>query len=88
MQSAKTENERIQVWTQFSNRLVQRSFEANLDFSRRLGTDSILLRDELLSRLPKASKDDKVYEFYEHPTNVLGMTALANDLERLAKSLP
>jgi hypothetical protein len=50
--------------------------------------DTILIRDELLSRLPKDERGNDVHILYEHPTNLLGMEEVASDLEGLAKLLP
>lgn len=88
MQSAKTEAERQQVWSKYTNKLTQKSSEQQLYYSRTFQTDTILLRDEILTRLPKGNKDNKVYNHYEYPINQLCMTDVVNNLERIAKSLP
>ena len=52
--------------------------------------DAILIRSELERRLPRALLDNRsghVEHIYEHPTNPLGLTDVADDLEILAKSL-
>lgn len=88
MQSAKTESERQQVWSKYANKSRQNSLEQQSYYSRNFRADTILLRDEILTRLPKGSKDNEVYNFYEHPINQLIMTDVVNNLERIAKSLP
>jgi hypothetical protein len=50
--------------------------------------EAILLRRELHRRLGKAVKDSSAGGIYQHPTNLLGVEAIADNLELLAKSLP
>jgi hypothetical protein len=49
--------------------------------------NAIVLRDELLSRLPSYARDDRWYSCYEHADDAAGMAVVADDLERLAESL-
>ncbi len=87
MSTAKSE-ERNRIWKQYTDSLLQSSIRVNTEYDSRFKVDAILLRDELLSRLPKQLKNEQAYSMYEHPTNRLGMQGIADDLERLAKSLP
>ena len=53
--------------------------------------DAILLRDELsrrLQKLPKKLNQTNLAPIYQNPTNVLGIQAIADNLELIAKSLP
>jgi hypothetical protein len=50
--------------------------------------DAILLRDELYRRLPKRFRQPHTAVMYQYPTNVLGVEAIADHLELLARSLP
>ena len=50
--------------------------------------DAILLIGELNRRLAKRAKQPEILRLYQHPTNVLGLTAIANHLELHSKSLP
>ena len=52
-----------------------------------LKADAIVLRDELLSRLPSYARDDRWFSFYERIEDTAGMAVVAEDLERLADSL-
>ena len=83
-----SEEERQRLWEAETNALLRNSFETAADFDTRYKVDTILLRDELLSRLPVGSKNEREFRIYEHPTNPIGMGMVADDLERLAKSLP
>lgn len=85
---AKTEEERHQVWTLFTNKITELYNNQNLYYTNNFKTDTILLRDELLSRLPKSVRNEEAYSMYEYPVNPIGMEMVATDLERLAKSLP
>ena len=50
--------------------------------------DAILLIDELNRRLSKRAKQPEVLRLYQHPTNVLGLAAVADHLELHSKLLP
>jgi hypothetical protein len=50
--------------------------------------DAILLRNELYRRLPKKLQQPQLAGLYQYPTNLLGVEAIADNLELLAKSLP
>jgi hypothetical protein len=50
--------------------------------------DAILLIGELNRRLAKRAKQPEILRLYQHPTNVLGLTAIADHLELHSKSLP
>jgi hypothetical protein len=57
-------------------------------YKEKYWADAILLRRELLRRLGKAIREPQQAPIYQHPTNVLGVEAIADNLELLAKSLP
>ena len=50
--------------------------------------DAILLIGELNRRLSKRAKQPELLRLYQHPTNVLGLAAIADHLELNSKSLP
>jgi hypothetical protein len=50
--------------------------------------DAIVLRQELLKRLPHQPTPKDVAMLYQIPTNVLGIGLIADHLELMAKSLP
>jgi hypothetical protein len=50
--------------------------------------DAVLLRNELLRRLPKNFRQPQLAGMFQSPTNLLGVDAIADNLELLAKSLP
>ena len=50
--------------------------------------DAILLIRELNRRHPKGAKQTELLRLYQHPTNVLGLVAIADHLELHSKSLP
>jgi hypothetical protein len=57
-------------------------------YKEKYWADAILLRRELYRRLRKAAREAQQGGIYQHPTNVLGVEAIADNLELLAKSLP
>ena len=87
MMKAKSEEERREIWSKFTNKLLSESSETRTEYDRRFKVEGILLRDELLSRLPGTVKNERADSLYEHPTNPIGMGMVADDLERMAKSL-
>ena len=50
--------------------------------------DAILLIGELNRRLAKRAKQPELLRLYQHPTNILGLAAIADHLELHSKSLP
>lgn len=50
--------------------------------------DAILFIGELNRRLSKRAKQPEVLRLYQHPTNVLGLAAVADHLELHSKLLP
>jgi hypothetical protein len=87
MMNAKSPEEQNQAWGKFSDQLGYEIYEARDEYDKRFKIDAILLRDEMLSRLPGTARNKRAYSIYEHPTNPIGMGMVADDLERLAKSL-
>ena len=57
-------------------------------YKEKYWADAILLRNELLRRLPKNLQQPQLSAIYQYPTNILGVEAIADNLELLAKSLP
>ena len=57
-------------------------------YKEKYWADAILFRNELLRRLPKNLRQPQLSAIYQYPTNVLGVEAIADNLELLAKSLP
>jgi len=83
-----TEEERQKAWNEETRKSMMDSLKMSSEYDANYKIDSILLRDELLSRLPKGSKNEQEYRTYEHPTNTIGMSMVVDDLERMAKLLP
>ena len=57
-------------------------------YKEKYWADAILLRNELYRRLPKNLQQPQLSGIYQYPTNLLGVEAIADNLELLAKSLP
>jgi predicted RND superfamily exporter protein len=57
-------------------------------YKEKYWADAILYRNELLRRLPKNLQQAQLSGIYQYPTNLLGVEAVADNLELLAKSLP
>ena len=58
------------------------------EYKEKYWADAILFRNELHRRLPKSLRQPQLSGIYQHPTNMLGVEAIADNLELLAKSLP
>jgi hypothetical protein len=81
-------NERKRVreqWIRESN-ASHNSFMSQ--YKEKYWADAILLRNELYRRLPKNLRQPQLSGIYQYPTNLLGVEAIADNLELLAKSLP
>jgi hypothetical protein len=57
-------------------------------YKEKYWADAILLKNELYRRLPKNLQQPQLSGLYQYPTNLLGVEAVADNLELLAKSLP
>src|SRR5690349_7591881 len=83
-----TKNERKKIredWITESN-AAHDSFMRR--YKEKYWADAILLRNELYRRLPKNLQQPQLSGIYQYPTNLLGVEAVADNLELLAKSLP
>src|SRR6266542_373589 len=87
MTQAKNEEERQRLWDQCTSASLQRWLKRKSQYDEKFKVDSILLRDELLARLPEGSRQEPSYRMYEYPTNFLSMGMVADDVQRLAKLL-
>ena len=84
--STKYENKRVrEEWIRESD-MAHDSFMR--EYKEKYWADAILLRNELLRRLPKQFRQPQLAGIYQYPTNLLGVEAIADNLELLAKSLP
>lgn len=87
MIQAKTEKEKQKLWSKFTSTLSRLSDRRNSEYDCRFKVDSIILRDELWSRLSDYKAKIHSDDVYEHLTNYFGFTDAADDLERMAKML-
>jgi hypothetical protein len=83
-----TQEELLRLHDQETNAIIQQSLKTAADYEQQFKTDTILLRDELLSRLPPTPLDVHAKFMFESPTNRIGMGMVADELDRLAKSIP
>jgi len=56
-------------------------------FNENFRVEAIILRDELLLRQPQQTRKYNVYKFYEGGVNLVVISLIAEDLQRLANSL-
>lgn len=87
MTSAPTDEEKRRLWNESTGAIMERYVKLTAEYDERFKVDAILLRDEILSRLSAGSRNGAAQSLYEHPTNPIGMSMVADDLERLAKLL-
>ncbi len=88
MRNAKSDVERQSIWNRYTAALIRESYTVTSEYDRRFKVDTIVLRDELLSRLPQSARIQQLGVSYEHPTNPIGMGMVTDDLERLTTLLP
>jgi hypothetical protein len=85
---AKSDEERDKILNSSIAPLLQTKSTMNLEYGKKFQSDAILIRDEILLRLPKDQKNDNVYNLYLYLSNPFGLKMVIDDLERLSKSLP
>ncbi|MEZ8582981.1 MULTISPECIES: hypothetical protein [Vibrio] len=88
MQQVQDEASRSAAWHKYTNETMRLSSERNAEYERRFKVDTMMLRDELRSRLPDYEPLERHHDMmYEHPTNYFGFNDVAADLERMSKLL-
>ncbi len=88
LSNEESNEERQKAWEIETNNMMRLSNERNAEYDRRFRVDTIMLRDELRSRLPNYKpKESHLDHMYEHPTNYFGFNDVACDLEHMAKLL-
>jgi uncharacterized membrane protein YeaQ/YmgE (transglycosylase-associated protein family) len=85
---AKTEEDKQRAWDQKSLASSQSSTKLMADFSELYKVRAIVLKDELIRRLPPMERDTSINHMYTHPTNPIGVEMAIDDLERLAHLIP
>jgi nitrate/TMAO reductase-like tetraheme cytochrome c subunit len=84
---ASSDEEKNRLWHQYTNREILSSLKFKAEYDQKFKVDSIILRDELLARLPEKDRNQRTYSMYENPVNPIGMGMVADDLEHMAKLL-
>lgn len=82
-----TKNEKKRVRGQWIKESEQGHESFMREYKEKYWADAILLRNELYRRLPKSLRQPQLSGIYQYPTNVLGVEAIADNLELLSKSL-
>jgi hypothetical protein len=87
MRGAATEEDRSRIWHEESARLFKFSSDMNATYDKKYKISASLLHDELVRRLPESYSSKNYAHAYESPTNMIGIREVADDLEKLARSL-
>jgi hypothetical protein len=87
MTNAKDEAQRKQLWDAQTTDSVRSSMTFNNEYDAKFKVKAMVLRDELLTRVPHPDPGHRAHRMYEHPTNPIGMGMVADDLERMARLL-
>ena len=87
MTRAADEAQKKQLWDAHTGDLISSSAALNNEFDAKFKVKTIVLRDELLTRVQHPDPKAHDHHMYEHPTNPIGMGMVADDLERLARLL-
>ncbi|CAM0999689.1 Chromosome partitioning protein ParA [Rhodanobacter sp. Root179] len=87
MTQARDEEEKQRLWHKFTSAMSRAGSERMSEWERRFKVEALMLRDELLSRLPDQPRPERADFNYEHPVNYFGYCEVADDLERMAKQL-
>ena len=70
------------------NALLEDSRRTISEYSKQFSSESLMLRNELATRLPPNSITDFDYSIIDSPVNPIGMRKVSDLLETLANSLP
>lgn len=87
MSQANDEAERRRIWNEQTADILQSSGSMRDEYSAKFKVKAMILRDELLTRIPDPRSDSSASHYYKYPTNQLVMGMVADDLERLARQL-
>lgn len=75
------------LWDAHTGELIRLSTTLNNEYDSKFKVKAIVLRDELMSRVPHPDPKAHSHQMYEHPTNPIGMGTVADDLEHMARLL-
>jgi hypothetical protein len=84
---AESAEERQRIRNEYQDKEHQWFLKSMAKYNSEYKIRAILLHDEMLSRLPKNIRSERIRFMYEHPTNLLGFRSIAEDLEILAMNL-
>ncbi|AZE47138.1 hypothetical protein C4K04_1448 [Pseudomonas chlororaphis] len=84
---AGTDSGEEQRWARYARLMINSAMERNNEYEQRFKTDVLILRDELLSRLPDYMPDDSHGLTYEDQISHATLNYIADDLERMANLL-
>ena len=90
MLSAESNEKRKEVWDRFRKLSIQLSFEYDMKFEKLFGSDLILIRDEILTRIPDKKKEGlpiTSWKKYGWLIKSGFMEEIVMELEVLAKNL-
>ena len=88
MDASETEEQKNQIWRQMNDVGSSLHTEFMAEYSRSFKIEAILLRSEIMGRLPGFVQERETKHLYEFPTNSLVVEEIADDLETLGRSLP
>ncbi|PKK81935.1 MAG: hypothetical protein CVT49_16340 [candidate division Zixibacteria bacterium HGW-Zixibacteria-1] len=75
-------------WEEYTKAMSQHYNENMNNYNRNFKVETIIFRDEILSRLRNLNIARNQYADYESPVNPIGIGFVVDDLEKLAKLLP
>lgn len=87
MTNATNEVERKRLWDAQTTESMRSSTTLNNEYDSKFKVKAMVLRDELLTRVQHPEPQNNAHHMYEHPTNPIGMSMVADDLERMARLL-
>lgn len=81
---AKTPERQLVVWKEFMGDVARILIKWHQDYEQKFKADAMLLRDEMLARLPPEARNDDVYPRYARGLGTYDVMEIADDLFRLA----
>ncbi|WP_062117220.1 hypothetical protein [Collimonas pratensis] len=87
MMNATDEVQRHQLWEAETEDSMRSSMVFSNEYDVKFKGKSLALRDELMTRVSHPDPSNHARCIYGHPTNLIGMGMVADDLERMARLL-
>jgi hypothetical protein len=87
MTHATDEKQKEQLWDAQTDDIISSSRSLSNEYDAKFKVKTLVLRDELLTRVQHPDPNSHIHHSYDHPMGSMFMGMVADDLERLARLL-